>query len=58
MTFNNKYSTTMCTFIILETIEHLKSNVVNIRTFLLDASRAFDRIDYIKQFGKLLDRRI
>ena len=46
----------MCTFMALETIEHYKSNGGNVHTLLLDASKAFDRVDYIKLFDKLLDR--
>ena len=54
--FKEKSSTTMCTFAALETIEHYKSNGGYVHTLLLDASKAFDRVDYIKMFDKLLDR--
>ena len=54
--FKEKSSTTMCTFMALETIEHYKSNGGNVHTLLLDASKAFDRVDYIKLFDKLLAR--
>ena len=54
--FKEKSSTTMCTFVALETIEHYKSNGGHVHTLLLDASKAFDRVDYIKMFDKLLDR--
>ena len=54
--FKGKSSTTMCTFMALETIEHYKSNGSNVHVLLLDASKAFDRVDYIKLFYKLLDR--
>ena len=46
----------MCTFMALETIEHYKSNGSNVHVLLLDASKAFDRVDYIKLFYKLLNR--
>ncbi|CAL4123305.1 unnamed protein product, partial [Meganyctiphanes norvegica] len=46
----------MCTFMALETIEYYKNNGSNVHTLLLDASKAFDRVNYIKLFNKLLDR--
>ena len=54
--FKEKSSTTMCTFMALESIEHYKSNGSNVHALLLDASKAFDRVNYIKLFDKLLDR--
>ena len=54
--FKEKSSTTMCTYMALETIEHYKSNGGYVHTLLLDASKAFDRVDYIKMFDKLLAR--
>ena len=54
--FKEKSSTTMCTFMALETIEYYKNNGSNVHTLLLDASKAFDRVNYIKLFNKLLDR--
>ena len=52
--FKQKSSTTMCTFMVLETIEYYKSNGSNVHVMLLDASKAFDRVNYIKLFEKLL----
>ncbi|CAL4102696.1 unnamed protein product [Meganyctiphanes norvegica] len=46
----------MCTFMALETIEYYKSNNSNVHVLLLDASKAFDRVNYIELFNKLLDR--
>lgn len=54
--FKEKSSTTMCTFMALETIEQYKSNDGYVNTLLLDASKAFDRVYYIKMFDKLLAR--
>ena len=39
---------------VLETIEYYKSNGSNVHVMLLDASKAFDRVNYIKLFEKLL----
>ena len=54
--FKEKSSTSMCTFMALETIERYINNGSEVHVLLLDASKAFDRVDYIKLFNKLLDR--
>ena len=54
--FKEKSSTTMCTFMALETIERYNNSGSDVHVVLLDASKAFDRVDYIKLFNKLLDR--
>ena len=54
--FKKKSSTTMCTFMALETIERYTKSGSEVHVLLLDASKAFDRVDYIKLFDKLLDR--
>ena len=54
--FKEKSSTTMCTFMVLETIEYYKSKGSNVHVMLLDASKAFDRVNYIKLFDKLLHK--
>ena len=54
--FKEKSSTTMCTFMVLETIEYYKSKGSNVHVMLLDASKAFDRVNYIKLFEKLLHK--
>ncbi|CAL4158274.1 unnamed protein product [Meganyctiphanes norvegica] len=46
----------MCTFMVLETIEYYKSRGSNVHVVLLDASKAFDRVNYIKLFDKLLNK--
>ena len=52
--FKEKSSTSMCTFMVLETIEYYRSKGSNVHVLLLDASKAFDRVNYIKLFDKLL----
>ena len=54
--FKEESSTTMCTFMVLETIEYYKKNGSNVHVLLLDASKAFDRVNYIKLFEKLLSK--
>ena len=54
--YKEKLSTTMCSFMVLETIEYYKSKGSNVHVLLLDASKAFDRVDYIKLFDKLVKK--
>ena len=54
--FKAKSSTTMCTFMVSETIEYYKSKGSSVHVMLLDASKAFDRVNYIKLFEKLLKK--
>merc|ERR1712179_845915 len=54
--FKEKSSTSMCTFAALETIEYYKSNGSDVHVLLLDASKAFDRVTFIKLFEKMLKK--
>ena len=54
--YKENLSTTMCSFMVLETIEYYKSKVSSVHVLLLDASKAFDRVDYIKLFDKQIKR--
>ncbi len=54
--FKEKLSTTMCSFMVLETIAYYKSKGSNVHVLLLDASKAFDRVDYVKLFEKLTNK--
>ena len=54
--YKEKLSTSMCSFMVLETIEYYKSKGSNVHVLLLDASKAFDRVDYIKLFEKLVKK--
>ena len=54
--FKTESSTTMCTFMVLETISYYKSRGSNVHMLLLDASKAFDRVNYIKLFNKLIEK--
>ena len=46
----------MCTLMVLWKIEYYKIQVSNVHVLLLDASKAFARVNYIKLFEKLLIR--
>ena len=54
--YKEKLSTSMCSFMVLETIEYYKSKGSSVHVLLLDASKAFDRVDYIKLFEKLIKK--
>ena len=54
--FKKKSSPVMCTMSVQEVISHYNSNKNKVFTVLLDASKAFDRVNYIKLFEKLLKR--
>ena len=54
--FKSKHSTTMCTFAIKEIIQYYKNKNSNIHIMLLDASQAFDRVNYEKLFSTLINR--
>ena len=54
--FKNGLSTTMCTFMVQETITYYINNGSTVHTLLLDASKAFDRVNYCLLLNKLLDK--
>ena len=56
--FKKQHSTVNCTFVVNEVIQYYLNNSTNVYTILLDASRAFDRVNYIKLFRLLLRRRL
>ena len=41
---------------VLETIDYYKSKGSNVHALMLDASKAFDRVNYVKLFKKLIDK--
>ena len=47
-----------CTFVVNETIQYYINNNSHVFATLLDASRAFDRVEYIKLFRLLLSKGI
>ena len=49
-------STNMCTFVLKETISYYKMNKNAVYCLFLDASKAFDRVNFVKLFKKICDR--
>ena len=56
--FKKGLSTDSCTMVLKETINYYVTESSNVYSVLIDASKAFDRIDFCKLFRKLLDRRM
>lgn len=56
--YKESHSTTLCTLIYKEVINHYLEYGSNVYSCLLDASKAFDRVHYGKLFNLLLNRNI
>ena len=56
--FKEKHSTTLCTFSMQETIQYYTNSGGPVYLLLLDASKAFDRIQFVKMFKCLMERDI
>ncbi len=56
--FKSKHSTSQCTFVMDEVINYYNTKGSNVYTTLLDASQAFDRVQYVKLFRLLLSKNI
>ena len=56
--FKPKHSTTQCTFVLNEIIDYYLRHDSSIYLVLLDASQAFDRVQYVKMFRLLIQRGI
>ena len=52
------FSTSLCSFLVAETISYYRSRGSNVYMVSLDATKAFDRVQYSKLFNKLIDRNI
>ena len=53
-----QHSTIQCTFAVNEIINYYNRNGTDVKAILLDASKAFDRVQYVKLFRLLLCRKI
>ena len=54
--FKPNHSTTQCTFALNEIIQYYENNNSTIYVLMLDCSKAFDRVNYVKLFSILVDR--
>ena len=54
--FKPDHATTQCTFVVKETIQYYLNGGSQVYTMLLDASQAFDRVNYVTLFNILLKR--
>ena len=51
-------STSLCSFLVAETISYYRSRGSNVYMLSLDATKAFDRVQYSKLFHKLIEKDI
>ena len=56
--FKPELSTTLCTAMVLETVSHFNNNGSDVYGLFLDASKAFDRINYHMLFRKLIKKKL
>ena len=56
--FKKSSSTVICTSLMLETIDYYVENNTDCYLLLLDASKAFDRVEHVKLFTILRDRKL
>lgn len=54
--FKPKHSTTQCSFVLNEVVQYYLSNKSNVHLCMLDASKAFDRVNYVKMFKLMLGK--
>ncbi|CAL4208272.1 unnamed protein product, partial [Meganyctiphanes norvegica] len=56
--YKEGFSTSLCSFLVAETIQYYKTNGSNVFMLSLDASKAFDRVMHTKLFQILIDKSI
>ena len=56
--YKEGFSTSMCSFLVAETIQYYKSHGSDVYMLSLDASKAFDKVKYTKLFKLLIGRSV
>ena len=56
--FKRGHSTSMCTMILKEAIDYYRTNGNDVYCTMLDATKAFDRVEYCKLIRSLLAKRL
>lgn len=54
--YKRGHSTTSCSFVAMEAVNHYVQRGANVYSVLLDASKAFDRVQYVRLFKLLLKK--
>ena len=56
--YKGSFSTSLCSFLVSETIQYYRSNGSNVYMTLLDCTKAFDKIQHTKLFRTLMNKKI
>ena len=56
--YKGSFSTSLCSFLVSETIQYYRSKGSNVYMTLLDCTKAFDKIQHTKLFRTLIDKNI
>ena len=56
--YKSGFSTSLCSFLVAETIQYYRSRESNVYMLSLDATKAYDRVQYSKLFKLLIERNI
>ena len=56
--YKDNFSTTLCSFLAMETIHHFNEKGSKVLAVFLDASKAFDKVEHAKLFSVLLNKNI